>query len=133
MTAVASQLPNETRLLRGCRLVEIRQSGEVKHHVFMPRFNGKDRNGLSVSIEDAEYKELHEKKFTSPNHGACSLVIRDVREVVPLDVVSKPKEEDPTHALIVGFPDRTLNAQNLADAENLARQLAKRARLYIFE
>ncbi len=132
MTGPTPQIPSEGRALRQCRLTEVNAKGAVRKSVFMPRAEGQDRDGLSVSIEDAVYRELHRRKFTSEGRCACSILVGDIREAKPLDVVADGEEADPKHALIVGFPDRTQSSGDLAAAEALARRLAQKASLYDF-
>ena len=98
----------------------------------MPRRDGQDRDGLSVSIETEELSALHQVKFESEGHRACQIHVESVRELRPLDVVADPNDDDPAHALIIGMPDRTLGTEQLAAVEHLAQELARRATAYTF-
>jgi len=98
----------------------------------MPRKGGQDRDGLSVSIETVELSNLHRNLFEVERHRACQIGVAAVKELPALDVVSDPTQEDPSHALIVGLPDRTLGREQLAAVEYLAQELAKRATGYTF-
>jgi len=107
-------------------------SGKIRKSAFMPRKEGQDRDGLSVSIETAEIAALHRAKFESDGHKACQIPVGSVRELPQLDVIARPTAEDPAHALIIGIPDRTLGPAQLATVEHLAQELAKRATAYTF-
>ena len=98
----------------------------------MPRRDGQDCDGLSVSIETEELSALHEAKFESEGHKACQILVESVRELRPLDVISNPNDDDPAHALIIGMPDRPPGRAELAAVEHLAQELAKRATAYTF-
>ncbi len=98
----------------------------------MPRREGQDRDGLSVSIEDSASIPIQRRQFEAAGHRACQVRVHSVREVKPLDVVLDPTRDDPFHALIVGFPDRTLGIEQLAMVERLAQELSRRATLYEF-
>jgi len=98
--------------------------------VFLPSKSGKDRDGLSVSIENAALRAVHRAKYDDDEHRACYLMVASVRELKPLDVVAEPDEDDPAHALIVGIPDLTLGINELERAEHFASELAKRAKQY---
>lgn len=118
--------------LRRIRSSEVNASGRVKKSAFLPRKDGQDKDGLSVSIEDPAFRELHRRKFEGVGRRTCQIRVALVREVQPLDVVPNPDPEDPTHALIVGFPDRTLGVEQLVEAERLADELSRRATEYTF-
>lgn len=107
-------------------------SGKIRKSAFMPRREGQDRDGLSVSIETAEISALHHAKFESDGHKACQIPVGSVGEFPQLDVITGPTAEDPAHALITGMPDRTLGPEQLATVEHLAQELAKRATAYTF-
>src|SRR5450759_1207943 len=98
----------EARALRRVRRSEIKSSGWVRKAAFLPRKSGKDRDGLSVSIENADLRAVHQAKYEDGEHRACYVTVGSVRELKPLDVVPAPDEDDPAHSLIVGIPDRTL-------------------------
>jgi hypothetical protein len=110
---------------------DIRSDGQIKKAVFMPRQNGMDRDGLSVSISDPKYLNLHRARYGQPGKATASIVVRDVREI-GLDVVADPDDGDPRHALITGIPDRTLGDGEKLEAERIAQLLASRATVYTF-
>ncbi len=122
----------EANALRRARRSEIRPSGRIRKGVFLPSKSGKDRDGLSVSIENAALRAVHRAKYDDDEHRACYLMVASVRELKPLDVVAEPDEDDPAHALIVGIPDLTLGINELERAEHFASELAKRAKPYTF-
>jgi hypothetical protein len=126
-------IPPEANALRRIRNSEIASSsGRIRKGAFLPSKSGKDRDGLSVSIENAALKILHQAKYEDGDHRACYLTVGSVRELKPLDVEASPVEDDPAHALIVGIPDRTLGINEREVAEHLASELAKRAIPYTF-
>jgi hypothetical protein len=117
---------------------DIRGGGRINKSAFRPRLNGQDRDGLSVSISDPEYLELHRAKYEQPGKATVSIVVGDVREIgrrigreIVLDVVAAP-DDDPRHALITGIPDLTLGEAQKLDAERIAELLAKAAKVYEF-
>jgi hypothetical protein len=118
-------------LLRGARATDIK-NGRVKKAAFLPRANGNDRDGLSVSIRDEAYGDLHRTIYAKRDR-ATAIIGSDAVRDTGLDVNRAPEEEDPMHALIVGIPDRTLGDQQRALAERYAEELARRAREYDHE
>jgi hypothetical protein len=132
MTADPTRISDQANSLRGVRTSEINASGKVRKSAFMPRRDGQDRDGLSVSIEAAELSIVHQAKFESEGHRACQIRVISIRQLQPLDVVANPDEDDPGHALIIGMPDQTLGPDQLADVEHFAQELASRATTYTF-
>jgi len=98
----------------------------------MPRKDGQDRDGLSVSIEDEQLTDVHKHSFETDGHRGCQIRVSSVREIPPLDVAPDPIETDPSHALIIGIPDRTLGVEQLAATEYMAQELSRRAGPYTF-
>ncbi len=135
MTSTALQLgepaPATANALRKIRRSWIKARGGVKKAAFMPRENGNDRDGLSVSIETQELIGLHRTLFESESFCACSISASSIRGL-RLDLVYAPKEDDPAHALITGIPDRTRGQEELEQAERFAEKLAERAAEYRF-
>jgi hypothetical protein len=116
-------------LLRRARAGDIRKNGTVKKAAFLPSTSGKDRDGLSVSIQDEAFRALHRTLYVLP--GRKTAIIRsDLVRVIGLDVHEAPEEQDPKHALIVGIPDLTQGGQQKVLAERCAEQLASMAREY---
>jgi hypothetical protein len=115
-------------LLRGMRATNIK-NGRVKKAAFLPRANGNDRDGLSVSMRDEAYRELHKAIYTKPDCATAAIRVDAVREI-GLDVSAAPELQDPMHALITGIPDRTAGPEEKLMAERFAEQLADRARPY---
>jgi hypothetical protein len=113
------------------RRTDVRRDGQINKSAFMPRSNGKDRDGLSVSIFDQEFHDVHRAKYDQPAKAVACIVVLEILRI-GLKVNADPDEEDPRHALIVGIPDRTLGDQERLEAERLAEQLAKRATLFHF-
>jgi hypothetical protein len=115
-------------LLRGTRAADIR-NGRVKKAAFLPRANGNDRDGLSVSIRDGVYRDLHRALYVIPGR-ATAIVASDAVVRIGLVVNSAPEQGDPMHALIVGIPDRTAGDEQKLRAERFAEELANLAREY---
>lgn len=132
MRVLTDHIAGSSKALRKCRRSDVKANGQVSKSVFMPRAEGQDRDGLSVSIQSNGFNDLHRQRFAVDGRQACSITVSVVRELNPLDVVPDPMEDDPTHSLIVGIPDRSLSVENLAAAEQFARQLAKRASPFTF-
>jgi hypothetical protein len=110
---------------------DVYSDGRVKTTAFLPRAKGQDREGLSVSVLDPQYLDLHRAKYLHPEKATASLSVKAVREI-GLDVVADPDPEDPRHALITGIPDRTLGDEENLHALRFAEQLAKRAVVFTF-
>jgi hypothetical protein len=125
-------IASEANALRRVRRSEIKSSGRVRKGVFLPSKSGKDRDGLSVSIENASLRAVHQAKYEDGEHRACYVTVGSVRELEPLDVVAEPDEGDPAHALIVGIPDLTVGINERERVEYFASELAKRAKPYTF-
>jgi hypothetical protein len=117
-----------TMLLRGARATDIK-NGRVKKAAFLPRANGNDRDGLSVSIRHEAFRDIHRAIYVKPGRATAAIGTDSVREI-GLDVNPAPEVEDPMHALIVGIPDRTIGEQDRLLAERFAEQLADRAGEY---
>jgi hypothetical protein len=105
------------------------ESGIILPDAFMPRPNGKDDDGLSVTVVTSRTKQgvlegatAMAQKFNKV-FGIAVLGVGKVREIDScLNVVSAPLEEEPNHALITGVPRLY---QNRVLAERLAGQLAR--------
>jgi hypothetical protein len=110
---------------------DVRRDGQIKKSAFLPRMNGSDPDGLSVSIEDSKYRELHRAKFTGPGKTTGKISVEALRNL-GLDVVPDPQADDPRHTLITGLPDRTLGTAENLEATRLAGELAKMASVYVF-
>ena len=104
----------------------------VRKSAFIPRANGRDNDGLSVSIV-GEGTLARIRRFRPDTEGV-TLHVGHVRDVSAngcrLDVAADPLNDDPSHALIVGFPARhpDESAQEKAVWNRLADLLARRAR-----
>ncbi len=92
---LAASIPKETLIddaaLRGMRATDVRGDGKIKKVAFMPRSNGKDRDGLSVSIADRDYPELHRAKYEQPGKAIANVLVRDVRSI-GLTVLAAPDQ-----------------------------------------
>ena len=130
---VSTPLSSRKTCLRRIRASEVNAAGRIRKAAFMPRREGQDRDGLSVSIEDRQLVSVHRRHFESPGYRASQIGVRAVREIPPLDVVPDPTPDDRAHALIIGIPDRTLGAEETAAAERMAQELSRRATLYTFQ
>lgn len=109
---------------------DARRDGTVKKAAFLPSKTGKDRDGLSISISDPAFLELHRAKFEQPRRATAAISVANI-EAIGLTVEADPCEEDLRHALIKGIPDITIKA-NLAEVERIAELLSKRASVYRF-
>lgn len=99
---------------------------------YIPRTNGKDDYGLSVTVADSctEQGIQEEAKAVADSfnrtYGVALLNVGKVREIDNrLDVVRDPLERLPDHALITGVPRPD---HNKAETERLAGQLARISR-----
>jgi hypothetical protein len=106
----------------------------VNKGAFIPRLNGKDNAGLSVTLVRPGTLGFLRQRLAAPLKEAVTLNVGRVRQVsvdaYDLRVVADPVESDPYHALIVGFPPRRPNEslQDKAIWNRLAELLAKQAR-----
>lgn len=119
-------------MLRGIRESEIsKQTGRIKKTAFIPRRNGKDDDGLSVSQANGENHEQLTTRMGNQDGVFCSLLagaIRDIEEQnVRLEVYLKPTERDRLHSLIHGVPT---DRESTALATRLAQRLADISRPY---
>ena len=117
------------KLLRGTRDSDIARDGRVKKNAFLPRANGKDRDGLSVSVLNKTYRELHLRKYLIAGHKTAVIRVGAVRSL-GFDARLAADVDDPAHALIVGIPDRTIGDGEKLQAERSAELLASFAREY---
>src|SRR6266566_5152790 len=101
MTPSTGTVPTEGQALRRVRSSEINSVGKIRKSAFMPRAEGQDRAGLSVSIETAHLRAQHKAKFESRGHRACCVAFSGVRGL-GLDVTADPRPDDEAHALITG-------------------------------
>lgn len=113
------------------RAQDVYSDGRVKKAAFMPSSNGKDVAGLSVSIADIEFLDLHRTKFEQPGKSTAVVLVSAILDL-GLGVAAEPVPDDPRHALITGIPNRTLGDAEKLEAERYAEQLAKRAAVYRF-
>jgi len=122
-----TSIPDRTRMVRGVRASWVnRLNGRIRKDAFIPRRNGKDDDGLSISQPAQDSREALRQRLSNEEGVFCSFVAGSAREIaeedVTLDVCPDPTERDPYHSLIKGVPtDRnrklvaTRLAQRLAD------------------
>ena len=123
--------PLDATALRRIRKSWIKGRGSVKKAAFMPRENGNDRDGLSVSIATPCLAEVHQAHFESDSFCACVVSAFQIRNLT-LEILLAPEDYDAAHALITGIPDRTFGTMELAQAERFAEKLAEMATEYHF-
>lgn len=105
----------------------------IRKSAFIPRANGRDNEGLSVSLVRPRALELLRQRL-GVQKEAVTLHVGRVREVSAngyrLDVEAKPVEGDLHHALIKGFPLRRPDESTHEKAiwNRLAELLAQQAR-----
>jgi hypothetical protein len=101
----------------------------VRKAAFIPRKNGKDNAGLSVTIVRPGVLALLRERLASSTKEAATLHVGRVREVsadgYSLDVAFDPVEGDPQHALIVGFPKRHAAAAESSQEKAVWNRLAE--------
>jgi hypothetical protein len=127
-----SLLPDQTLMIRGIRRGEInQQTGKIKKTAFIPRRNGKDDDGLSVSQPANDSREGLMKRLSNVDGFFCKFqagLVRLIEEgVIRLDVCLFPTDLDPYHALIKGVP---VTKEQIAIATRLAEKLAAIASKY---
>ncbi len=140
MNSAADGVPLECQkiVVRGVDPDDLKNSGSqcVRKSVFMPRKNGKDNDGLSVTVVRPNVLTFLRQNLDAPEKQAVTLHVGSIREIhmdeYSLDVKSNPVQNDPHHALITGFPPRA-PAESAKDKliwNRFAELLAKHARLY---
>jgi hypothetical protein len=122
---------SEDAALRGMRESDVRSNGRIKKSAFKPRSNGEDRDGLSVSISDPAYIDVHRAKYEQPKRATAIIVVREILKI-GLGVVADPYDMDPRHALITGIADLTQGEAEKLEAERTAELLANQASIYRF-
>jgi hypothetical protein len=125
-------LPDQTLLIRGVRHKEInQQTRKIKKYAFVPRRNGQDDDGLSVSQPANDSRGELMKRLSNLDGLFCKLQAGQVRMiaegVIRLDVCPSPTKMDPYHALIKGVPT---TKEEVAIATRLAEKLAAIASEY---
>jgi hypothetical protein len=128
-------IPDHTLLVRGIRESEInRHTGLIKKSAFIPRRNGRDDDGLSVSQPGNDSLEQLKTRLCNREGRFCSLLASAIRAIEAesrkLDVCPSPTERDPLHALIKGVPTGREEAV-LALANRLAERLAKASDAFV--
>jgi len=128
-----SVLPDQTLLIRGVRLKEInQQTRKIKKAAFIPRRNGQDDDGLSVSQPADDSRERLMARLSNAEGFFCKFQAGTVRTIeegtIRLDVCPFPTKIDPYHALIKGVPTSHVQA---ALATRLAEKLAAIASEYV--
>ena len=126
-------MPDNTLLIRGIRVREInQQTRKIKKAAFIPRRNGQDDDGLSVSQPAGDSRDRLMVRLSNAEGLFCKFQAGLVRAIeegkIRLDVCPYPTEKDPYHALIKGVPTSRTQA---ALATRLADRLAAIASEYI--
>lgn len=129
--AEASNLPAATSLFRALLRKKWlnRDSNQILPDAYLPRLSGKDDDGLSVTVSNADTDngliqeaELMASSFKN-TYGVALLNVGEVRAIDErLNVVRAPNKGNPNHALLTGVPRLD---DDLALAERLAGQLAR--------
>jgi hypothetical protein len=119
-------------MLRGIREGDIsKQNGRVNKRAFIPRRNGKDDDGLSVSQPNGENLEWLKARIGNTSGMFCSLFaggIRGIKETDrTLEVCPNPTEIDAFHSLVLGVPT---DLESTALATRLAQRLADISSVY---
>src|SRR5438128_7603645 len=99
-----ADLPDPTLMVRGIREDEFnRQTRKVKRGVFVPRTNGKDDDGLSVSEPKDDSRSMLKVRMRVSGDFFCTLSAESIRGIsergVSLDVCRAPTEYDASHSL----------------------------------
>src|ERR1035438_756546 len=80
-----------------------RQTGRIKKDAFIPRRNGKDDDGLSVSQPGGDSREKLIERMNNQYGFFCGLLAGSIRGIceqsTDLDVHPNATERDPLHAL----------------------------------
>ncbi len=102
-------IPNDTLLVRAVRDKDIdRRTHSIRKSAFLPRRNGKDNDGLSVSQVGSDTFEELRRRVRSDDGAFCELSARSIRSIsaddINLDVCPARTDADPFHALIKNVP-----------------------------
>jgi hypothetical protein len=131
-----AQRPSDTEeIVRGCDSDCVRSDRTVKKCAFIPRRNGKDDDGLSVSLRNLENEEDLRARLRQPPPdrtlvGLQPGLVRTIKaseDCAALDVIPNPQPNDPHHCLITGIPTGK-GIEDIARANRLAELLAKIAK-----
>ena len=134
--AVLTELPCSTIVARAVEPDQLTNSVPigVRKSAFIPRMNGKDNDGLSIRQVFPGALEFLRQKLSAPLKQAVTLHVGRAREISAggyvLRVDSDPRDDDPHHALIRGFPARHAaeSREEKAAWNRLAELLAAQAR-----
>lgn len=128
-----NRIPDFTVLIRGIGKRDIhKETRKIKKGAFIPRRNGKDDDGLSISqpLSDS-YAQLAVRIQPQEGHY-CTLSAGQIRAInvaeIKLEVCPDPTERDPYHTLIKNVPT---DPENAAVATRLAQLLAEASIEYI--
>ncbi len=103
-----------------------KETRKIKKSAFIPRRNGKDDDGLSVSQPAADSRSRLASRIQPPEERSCTLTAGEIRAIsvdaVTLEVCPSPTERDTLHALIKNVPTAL---EETAIATRLAQRLAE--------
>jgi len=129
-------IPCQTILARAVDPESLRRSVPitVRKSAFIPRANGLDNDGLSVTLASGNTLERLRTSLRAPDKEGVTLHVGRIRQMSAsghrLDVKADPISGDAYHALITGFPARGPNEtlENKVVWNRLAELLASHAR-----
>jgi hypothetical protein len=116
-------------MVRGIRERDINKvTRQVKKSAFIPRRNGNDDDGLSVSqpLSDTDVQLAKRMRPREPYY--CSILAGQIRAIevsaLRLEVCPDPTEQDEFHALIKNVPTGS-DMENITLSTRLAQLLAE--------
>jgi len=114
-------------LVRAIRERDVhKETRKIKKGAFIPRRNGKDDDGLSVSAPGLDSRSRLASRIQPQEERYCTLTAGEIREIsvdaVTLEVCPDPTERDPFHALIRNVPTAL---EETAIATRFAQRLAE--------
>ena len=122
-------------MVRGIRERDInRLTGMVKKSAFIPRRNGNDDDGLSVSqsLSDTDVQLAKRMRPREPHY--CSISAGQIRAIevsaLRLEVCPDPTEQDDYHALIKNVPTGS-DMESITLSIRLAQLLAEASVEYV--
>lgn len=126
-------IPESTRIVRGIR-AKYAKNGKIDKAAFLPRTNGKDDNGLSLSEpKNDNAEQLRVRMRREPDDRFCILTAAEGKQcckaVAELEIFAAPRPWDPFHALMVGLPTGK-DPESKALANRLAELLAANSSEY---
>jgi hypothetical protein len=133
-------LPCSAVVARAVRPEYVKNRPKVSKSAFIPRNDGSDVDGLSVTVNVSEAAVRLRAKLSAAPIEVVTLHVGRVRNIrlddvaeLKLDVLFSPEDDDPFHALLTGIlaslsKENKLSKEGRRMQERFAEKLAEQAR-----